>query len=199
MRHNLAVSIAAVTILAAGISACGPTTVNTKPSKTSAAKKDAKKATGKHDGKPGAKAGKPEQDAGVGDTITLHGMDDGSQVEVTLVKWLDNAKSADAYMGPEKGKRWVAAQLRLTNTGTAVYSDSPENGAKVADGQGQQFQPTYGEITAGPAMTSGLRLAKGAKGLGWIVFEVPKDSKITTLQMALDSGFADETGQWNLT
>ncbi|MFE0628790.1 DUF4352 domain-containing protein [Streptomyces sp. NPDC058864] len=198
MHAKFAMPIAAVAILAAGLTACtGPTTVSTKPVATKAAGKGG--SSGKS-AKPADKksADKREKEAGIGDTISLHGMDDGSRIDVTLVKWVDPAKSSDEFMAPEKGKRWVAAQLRLTNTGTAVYSDSPGNGLTVTDGDGQQFQTTFGEVTAGPAMSSDLRLTKGAKGLGWVVFEVPKASKITKLQMALDSGFADETGQWNI-
>lgn len=193
MHAKFAMPIVTVAVLAAGLTACAePTTVSTKPVKTEAAGKDG------GDSKPAKSADEPKKDAGIGDTLSLHGMDDGSRIDVTLVKWVDPAKSSDEFMTPAKGKRWVAAQLRLTNAGTAVYSDSPGNGLTVTDTDGQQFQTTFGEVTAGPAMSSDLRLTKGAKGLGWVVFEVPKASKITKLQMALDSGFADETGQWNV-
>ena len=187
MRTHIAA--AALLVAVATLTACSTTepTVNTKPAKKSAPAKDA--------AKPKAS---PTEQAGVGDTLTLHGMDDGSQLDVTLVKWVDNAKSADEFTSPEKGNKWVAAQFKIVNTGTAVYSDSPSNGAQVADEQGQQFNPTFATITAGPEMQAGVRLAKGATALGYITFEVPKTSKIATLQLALDSGFADESGQWQI-
>ncbi|GAA0939600.1 MULTISPECIES: hypothetical protein [Streptomyces violaceusniger group] len=39
---------------------------------------------------------------------------------------------------------------------------------------------------------------RGDKALGWIVIEVPKASKVATLQFTMNSGFADETGQWKI-
>lgn len=136
--------------------------------------------------------------AAVGDTITLQGMEEGEQLDVTLKKWLPTAESADEYAGPQRGKKWVAAQFELTNTGSKVYADSPQNGVQVADAEGQRFNSWFGEITAGPEMASDVSLPKGEKALGWIVFEVPKNSKMVTLQFAMNSGFSDETGQWSV-
>ncbi|NEW70687.1 hypothetical protein [Streptomyces rhizosphaericus] len=92
---------------------------------------------------------KPEQahDARVGDTLTLSGQNDGEQLDVTVKKWLDPAKGADEFTTPGSGKRWVAVQLQLTNTGTT---------------------------------------------------EAPKASKVATLQFTMNSGFADEIGQWKI-
>ncbi len=69
---------------------------------------------------------------------------------------------------------------------------------QVADADGQMFQTTFGEITAGPALSSDVRLAPGAKALGWVTFDVPKDVKVSQVQVALNSGMADHTGQWTL-
>ncbi|WP_262699719.1 MULTISPECIES: DUF4352 domain-containing protein [Streptomyces] len=141
---------------------------------------------------------KQPTDARVGDTITLSGQEDGEQLDVTLKKWLDPAKSADEFTTPAAGKRWVAVQIQLTNTGTTTYSDSPSNCVQAADSDGQRFDATFGDITAGPQMASDLKLPAGDKALGWVVVEVPKASKIATLQFTMNSGFADETGQWKI-
>ena len=185
------ITTTATALLALTLAACGPTdTVNTTPkadatadtsSKTTASAPPAKKTT-----------------AAVGDTLTLKGMEDGEQLDVTLKQWLPTAKGADEFNIPSDGKKWAAAQFELVNTGSKVYSDSPSNGAKAADSQGQRFDAWFGEIAAGPAMSSDVSLPKGEKALGWIVFEVPKDSKIVTVQFAMNSGFSDQTGQWSV-
>ncbi|WP_432055314.1 DUF4352 domain-containing protein [Streptomyces sp. bgisy022] len=136
--------------------------------------------------------------AEVGDTLTLRGMENGSRMDVTVVKVADPAKSADQFLEPDAGKRWVGVQFKLVNTGEAAYSDSPSNGAQVADSEGQQFDAGFGDITAGPTMASSLKLKPGAQGLGWIVFEVPEAAKLSTVQFTMDSGFADQTGEWKL-
>lgn len=185
MRHTLTATAA----LAITLTACaGPQTVSTTPDKTPTAVASKETSSPK------------QTTAHVGDTLTLGGLKEDEQIAVTIKKWADPAKSNDEYITPQKGMRWVAGQFELTNTGTAVYSDSPGNSAQVADAEGQRFQSTMvgGTLTAGPEMTSDLKLPRGEKALGWIVFEVPKDSKVVSVQFTMNSGFADETGQWNI-
>lgn len=164
--------------------------ITSKPASSASSKAKASSGTG-------VKAKKPEV-AKVGDTIAVKGSDDGSKLDVTIVKTVDPGKPADEFTEPGSGKRFVGVQFRLVNTGSAVYNDSPSNGAQVADEQGQRFESTFADITAGPSMSSGVRLKPGAKALGWIVFEVPKSSKVATVQFTMDSGFADQTAEWKL-
>lgn len=186
MRTHHAAALLGTTV-ALALTACSPAEVTTKP--------DTKASTPAAGPTSGA-ATEPVQAATVGDTVTLKGNNDGEQLAVTIKKWVDPAQSDNEFMKPDDGKRWVAAQFELVNTGTAVYSDSPSNGTQVADDQGQQFQTTFAETTAGPAMTSAAKVASGAKVLGWITYEVPKDSKIAKVQFTMNSGFASQTAEW---
>lgn len=190
MRRTTAI-LATATMLAALTGCLGDSEVTTQP-------KAVKTSTDAPAEKPAEEtpAEAEQKTAAIGDTITLEGTEDGLKVDATLKKWLDPAKSADEFMAPQDGKRWVAAQWELVNTGTTVYDDSPGNGTQVADAEGQRFTSGFGEITAGPQMTSAAKVPRGEKVLGWIVYEVPKASKIVTVQFALNSGFADQTGQW---
>ncbi|MFD4952981.1 DUF4352 domain-containing protein [Streptomyces sp. NPDC058451] len=189
-RTRIAAALVAVAVGALTITACDTgNTVVDKPKEHAAAKADSGK---------DAKKGKSSDTAKVGDTLTLKGFEKGSQLDVTVVKVADPGKPADEFTEPDAGKRFVGVQFQLVNTGKAVYSDSPSNGAQVADGEGQQFDSTFADITAGPSMSSSLKLKPGAKGLGWIVFEVPKGSKLDAVQFTMDSGFADQTGEWKL-
>lgn len=182
MRHIATTAVIALTL----VTGCGP-----KPTIT--AHPDKPKTTSKQDGQPN------KQTAAIGDTLTLTGQEPGQKLAVTLKKWADPVKSTDAYTTPQNGKRWVAAQFELKNTGTVTYADSPSNGAQVADSDGQRFHSTIaGGITAGPEMTADLKLPVGEKALGWIVFEIPKDSKAASVQFTMNSGFAQQTGQWTI-
>lgn len=191
MRRAITSLISAGLLLTA--TAClGDSEVTTKPNKTAASSEaESSKA-------PAEKAPDKPQVAKVGDTITLAGNEEGLKVDATLKKWLDPAKGSDEFNKPQAGKRWVAAQFELVNKGTIVYDDSPSNGTQVADTEGQRFTAWYGEIAAGPQMASGAKVPPGDKVLGWIVYEVPKNSKITTVQFGLNSGFAEQTGQWSV-
>lgn len=184
------IRLAATAALAAlALTACNTgSTVTDKPKTAPTATKSATTTT---------KTATPDT-AKVGDTITLTGTDKGSKLDVTVVKIADPAKSSDEFSTPETGNRWIGIQFQLVNTGTTAYSDSPGNGTQIADTQGQQFTSTFADITAGPSMASSVNLKPGAKALGWIVFEVPKASRAATVQFTMDSGFADQTGEWKL-
>jgi hypothetical protein len=193
MRTRIHTITALTTAGLLALTACSASgeTVSTKP-RTSTSK--SAKAEKKTDDKPAEK----EKTAAVGDTLTLKGIEDGEQLDVTLKQWLPTAKPGTEFDVPQDGKRWAAAQFELVNTGSKVYADSPQNGAKAADSQGQRFDSWFGEISAGPSMSSDVSLPKGEKALGWIVFEVPKDSKVVSVQFAMNSGFSDQTGQWTV-
>ncbi|AXE84263.1 hypothetical protein [Streptomyces sp. Go-475] len=135
--------IGALTVTACGGSGGSGDSVVDKPKAKASAKADS--------GQKAKKEAAPEV-AKTGDTLALKGMENGSKLDVTVVKVVDHAKS----------------------------------------------QTTFAEVTAGPSMSSAVRLKPGAKALGWIVFEVPKTSKVATVQFAMDSGFAEQTGEWQL-
>lgn len=190
-RTRIAATITALAIGTLSLTACnGDATVTDKakpkaPAATSSKPKDAETSAA------------PDV-AKTGDTIALKGSEDGSKLDVTVVKVVDPAKAGDEFTEPESGNRFVGVQFQLVNTGTKAYSDSPANGAQITDSDGQQFQPTFADITAGPSMSSDVRLKPGAKALGWITFEVPKGIKPATVQFTMESGFADQTGEWKL-
>ncbi len=189
--RNTTMLVAAAALLAT-LTACSNSgdTVNTTPN---TAVSTAEKSPG-----TAASTAPTKKTAAVGDTLTLKGIEDGEQLDVTLKKWLPTAKGADEFNTPADGKRWAAAQFELVNTGSKVYADSPQNGAQAADAQGQRFSSWFGEIAAGPQMASDVSLPKGEKALGWVVFEVPAGAKIVSVQFAMNSGFAEQTGQWSV-
>ncbi|MCX4747102.1 DUF4352 domain-containing protein [Kitasatospora sp. NBC_01287] len=204
-RSTSVALLAGGALLALATTACGPTSTNsvsTTPKKsTAAAAPSGQAAGGQAAGGTGgaASTGKAPSVAKVGDTIALKGQDQGSADDVTVVKVVDNAQSTpDGFGKPADGKRWIAVQFRLKNTGTAAYSDSPENGATVADDKGQSYTSVVADTTAGQSFASPVNNAPGDTALGFITFEVPADAKIVKAQFTLDSGFADQTGQWNL-
>ncbi|WP_062429741.1 DUF4352 domain-containing protein [Herbidospora daliensis] len=133
----------------------------------------------------------------LGSAVTLHGMDSDLQVDATVSQVFDPATPANDFIKPDAGSRWVAVELQLKNTGTAVYSDAPGNGLKLIDTQGQQYSQTFGEVKEGVTLSS-ITANPGDSRKGVILFEVSKDAELATLQFALNSGFADEKGEWTI-
>ncbi|BAJ30445.1 MULTISPECIES: DUF4352 domain-containing protein [Kitasatospora] len=192
-RRSAAVLLGAALLAAA--TACGPTdnSVATSPKSTAAAP-----AAGGGGGSAPAADAKAPAVAKTGDTIALKGTEKGNTADVTVVKVVDNAKGADEYTRPAAGKRYVTVQFRIKATGTAAYSDSPHNSAKLVDSQGQNFEATIAETDAGPEFPVPLAIAPGDSALGCVTFEVPADAKLDKAQFTLDSGFAQQAGQWKL-
>ena len=136
--------------------------------------------------------------AHLGDPITLTGNDKGSKITVTATRIADPARATDGFSSPDAGNRYVAVRFRFTNTGTVAYDDSPSNGAKVIDLQGQQFDSDIVEkINAGVLLPAQVKTPPGGVVVGYIVFQVPKASKVAKVQFSMDSGFG-QTGEWTV-
>ncbi|MEY9963050.1 hypothetical protein ABIA33_001076 [Streptacidiphilus sp. MAP12-16] len=157
----------------------------------------AQPAGGGGNGSSSAPAKAKASSAKVGDTIALSGMN-GEKADLTVVKVVDNPKGADDFSTPEAGKRFFAVQFRIKDTGSGAYSDAPSNGAKVVDSQGQAYTSDLNDTKAGQSFPAAVNIAPGSSGLGFITFQVPANAKITQIQFGLDSGMADQTGQWNV-
>jgi hypothetical protein len=135
--------------------------------------------------------------AGIGDTITLHGYEEGEELQVTVRGLIDPAKS-DPYFGPRRGHKWVAVNLVLKNTGSKAYNDSPGNGAQLIDTSDEGYDEAGSETPSCHYMGYSVKIASGSKRAGCLVFEVKKAAKPVVFQFTMDSGFADETGEWTL-
>jgi hypothetical protein len=146
---------------------------------------------------PATSAPPAKDSAKIGDTLTLKGMDTGSKAEVTALKFVDPATPTGGFDTPAAGSRYVAVEFQIQNNGTAIYDDSPDNNAKVADTSGHQFDSTIvSSISSGPLFPATVRLSPGERAVGWVVFEVPTKSEIAKVKFTPDSGYADDSGQW---
>jgi len=174
-----------------GTAACGPegNSVSTDAKQSQAAAPA---------GGGSAPAAAPASAAKPGDTIALKGTEKSNTADVTLVKVVDNAEGEDEFTKPADGKRFVSVQFRIKATGSAAYSDAPMNSAKLVDSQGQSFGATVADTKAGKGFEVPVNIAPGDTALGFVTFEVPTDAKLDKAQFGLDSGFAQQTGQWKL-
>ncbi|TMR94342.1 DUF4352 domain-containing protein [Nonomuraea basaltis] len=136
--------------------------------------------------------------ATVGGSLTLEGTDPGLQMTVTVNKLVNPATPAQDFMKPKTGNKFVAVQVTLSNVGQAVYSDAPTNGALLIDGEGQQYRSTFYEVREGQPFGGMATINNGDSRKGVIVFEVPETAKPAKFQFGLNSGFADQKGEWTL-
>lgn len=132
--------------------------------------------------------------AQIGDTITLSGMD--NQMDVTMLKVIDPV-AASQFDTPPNGQKLVGIEFKMKNVGTNAYGDSPDNGAELILRDDTQADTT---ITTDPPCDSPghWNIAPGATRQGCLAFQVPTGAQPKTVQLTLDSGMADQTGEWTV-
>jgi len=135
----------------------------------------------------------PVRYARVGETVELAGLQAGARVAVTVLRLVD---PAPVRVPTPDHRRFLAVEFRLSNGGSTTYSDVPANGASVVDAEGQRFGAFPVSTSAGPDLARVTTLGAGAAGEGFVVFQVRETSQISTVRFALDSGFADQVGEW---
>ncbi|MEU9027281.1 hypothetical protein AB0D46_07060 [Streptomyces sp. NPDC048383] len=89
--------------------------------------------------------------------------------------------------------------LRLGNTGTVAYEDSPAPATHLLDAGGHRFTGTDEPTTVGRPFPAALRLAPGDLAGGFVTFRLPADAHPAAVRFALDAGLADDVGHWSLT
>ena len=131
--------------------------------------------------------------ATIGGTVPLRGTT--NQMDATMTKVISPLPTTQ-FDTPGNGKHYVGIQFTLKNTGTNVYSDSPSNGAKLILSDDSQVDTTYTTSDTGCEAAGSMTIAVGATRRGCLAFEVPNGLHPKTIQFTLDSGFADQTGEW---
>jgi hypothetical protein len=135
--------------------------------------------------------------AHAGSTISLAGNGPGEKLAVTLVK-VHQHVAATEFETPGRGHRFASVQLRVRNTGTGSFSDSMSNEVVVVDQKGQSYDAAIATGVGCPQFADTEKLAPGDSGLGCVVFEVPRSSRIVKVQVTMDSGEASQTGEWTV-
>lgn len=130
--------------------------------------------------------------AGVGDSLTLGGANDLT-VRVTLTA-IDELPVGE-FDAVDPGTRVVGVRLRLTNTSDATYDDAPSNGAALIDDNEEQAESAgfVGDCTAAIA-----KIAPGDSRRICLPFALKEGAQPVKFQFALDSGFSDENGEWEI-
>ena len=136
---------------------------------------------------------------GSGETIPLDGNRPGARLDVTLTRVVDPAAPAAAGTIADGGaEELVSVALRLENTGTVPYEDSPAPATHLLDAGGHRFTGTDEWTTAGRAFPTSLALAPGDSTDDFVTFRLPSDARPAAVQFALDAGLSDDVGHWSL-
>jgi hypothetical protein len=93
------------------------------------------------------------------------------------------------------GKRLVGLNISLKNTGQATYSDAPSNSAKLITRAGKVISAVITESDECKSPGT-VNVPRGQKRSVCIAFLVPKSAHLRYFEFALNSGYANQVGQW---
>jgi hypothetical protein len=200
MRRKALTSLILILAATSLLVGCGETTVKSEaePAETQSTAAEPPSSEDSTGGNESASE-ETERSARVGDAITLHGIESSLAMKVTLLDFVANDKSYDhseySFEAPERGQKYVSMKLRMENVGSEVYNDSPSNGAVLVDTEDGSWDAGLSFYTHKPDLGS-PKIALDDSRVGWITFTVPRRAKMKKFQLALDSGFSDEAGEW---
>ncbi|MFD0270539.1 DUF4352 domain-containing protein [Streptomyces sp. NPDC127106] len=132
------------------------------------------------DAAPGAEGDPAAKGAHVGDSVRVHGRQVGRHLQAVLHAYVDPAVSVEKNFAPPAGKRWVAASMSFVNVGGASYGALGRMWAYDSAGKRHPVVQT-GELTTGKPLVFDS-LAVGEQADGWVVFEIPENTRIVRLQ-----------------
>jgi len=102
--------------------------------------------------------------------------DTGSALDFKLtVSNVKQCKNKYYFSKPKKGNIWIGVELLVESSADKPFFANPGN-AKITDGEGIAYNPSYRSTKDCDPTLKGTQLAKGEKAKGWVVFEIPKAS-----------------------
>lgn len=102
--------------------------------------------------------------------------DTGSALDYKLtVSNVKECKNKYYFSKPKKGNMWIGVEVLVESNSDKPFFANPGN-AKIIDGDGIAYNPSYQSTKNCDPTLKGTQLAKGEKAKGWIVFEIPKKS-----------------------
>ncbi len=100
---------------------------------------------------------------------------------------------------PRNGQQLVAVPLTVENTGDEVWRSSDDLHAEATDSADENYSsdPAYTGITAGRTLPAKIELRAGKTTRGYVVFEVPRGTRIAKVRVTVGPGLA-KTLRWSV-
>ncbi|MFC7583973.1 DUF4352 domain-containing protein [Nonomuraea antimicrobica] len=117
---------------------------------------------------------------------------------MTVNRLINPATPASDFLKPKTGDKFVAVEVTLANVGQAVYDEAPMFGARLIDGQNQQYSPSLYQVREGQSFGGTATINGGDSRKGVLVFEIPQAAMPTKFQFGLNAGIAAQKGEWTL-
>ncbi|MFD3525071.1 hypothetical protein [Streptomyces sp. NPDC058653] len=136
----------------------------------------------------------------LGDTVLVNHPDghDEAMLALAVTAVVDEASRATGTGGARSGsgtatarkaraadgRKWVAVLAEVSNAGARPYGHDVAHSFTAVDASGHRHAPlpASADLTVGPMMTWSVPLTTGRTARGWLVFDLPSDAVLTTLE-----------------
>jgi hypothetical protein len=129
----------------------------------------------------------------LGDSLTLAADLDEAVIRLRVDAPSDGV-GHDEFDGPPAGTRYVGFPITLRNTGTRTYDGHLANDVKLVRADGTVLEAAV--KVSPPCESQGVRVPAGQERRSCVVFALPRDAGVRHIEVNLDSGTSEETGQW---
>ncbi|WP_405801413.1 DUF4352 domain-containing protein [Streptomyces sp. NBC_01506] len=121
----------------------------------------------------------------LGDTVLVNHPDghDEAMLALAVTAVVDEASRAKGARAAD-GRKWVAVLAEVSNAGARPYGHDVPHSFTAVDTHGRRYVPlpASADLTVGPVMTWPVPLTAGRSARGWLVFDLPADAALTTLE-----------------
>jgi hypothetical protein len=134
-----------------------------------------------------------------GSTSTISFKDgNGNPYKVDLIVLYDPISGADQYTTPKAGFRFVAADFRITDTGSNQISDDANLNATVIGQNGQTYTADFDSMSGCTNFSEGeYQLNPGESATGCVAFQVPNNVTVAKVRWSPNFGIGS-FGEWSI-
>ncbi|MGC2150399.1 MAG: DUF4352 domain-containing protein [Terriglobales bacterium] len=134
-----------------------------------------------------------------GSTSTISFKDEnGNPYKVDLIVLYDPISGADQYTTPKAGFRFVAADFRITDTGSKQISDDANLNATVTGQNGQTYTADFDSMSGCTNFSDGeYQLNPGETATGCVAFQVPIGVNVAKVRWSPNLG-SGSFGEWSI-
>ncbi len=114
--------------------------------------------------------------------------------DVTLLAVTDPAQGANQFTNPDAGKRFVATQMKVSNSGNGILSDDANNDVTIIGSDNQTYTADLNSLAGCTNFNSGsYALSPDDTSTGCVAFQLPTGVTTSKVRFAL---FGGVKGEW---
>jgi hypothetical protein len=136
--------------------------------------------------------------ARVGATVSIPSSNGSAAEQITLVKVLDPATSADQFSTPVAGGRLVGLVFRISTGVGGQTLEDPTGDALIEDSQDTLYVARPSNVTGCPSFPASLTTDSSGSLNGCLTFQPANNARLTEVLFTPGGRFGNVTAEWQV-